>query len=224
MCTRIQKCMEAAEYDAWYETDRGKWIGGAEYSLILKRLQPKPDEHLLDVGCGTGWFTRKFSGLPGAKVTGVDIDQDALAFARTRDPFSIYMTADARQLPFQDEQFDSVVSITALCFVKPWEKALAEIIRVCRGRFVIGLLNRNSLLWLSKGQHGGTGAYRGAYWHTAKELRIALAQIPVSNVKIDSAIFLPSGSRLSRLAENVLPPSVPFGSFLLVSGDRTIHQ
>jgi len=216
--------MNAGEYDAWYDTARGKWIGETEYSLILKHLQPTPGDQLLDVGCGTGWFTRKLLGLPGLKITGIDIDQDALAFARARDPLSIYITADGRQLPFHDKQFDRVVSITALCFVDPWESALSEIVRVTSGRFVIGLLNRNSLLWRSKGQHGGTGAYRGAHWHTAKELRIALAQLPVSNVKIDSVIFLPSGSRFSRLAEKILPSSLPFGSFLLVSGDRITSQ
>lgn len=216
--------MEAGEYDAWYDTARGRWIGEAEYSLILKQLKPKPGDHLLDVGCGTGWFTRKFSGLPGVKITGVDIDQDALAFARAHDHLSNYATADARHLPFEDEQFDSVVSITALCFVDHWETALSEIVRVARGRFAIGLLNRKSLLWRNKGQHGGTGAYRGAYWHTAKELRIALAKLPVSNIKIDSAIFLPSGSEIARYAEKILPSSLPFGSFLLVSGDRITTQ
>ena len=216
--------MNAGEYDTWYDTARGRWIGETEYSLILKRLEPTPGDRLLDVGCGTGWFTRKFSGLPCIKITGVDIDQDALAFARAQDPSSLYMRADALQLPFQDKQFDLVVSITALCFVDPWETALSEIVRVTNGRFVIGLLNRNSLLWRCKGQHGGTGAYLGAYWHTTKELQIALAQLPVSNIKIDSAVFLPSGSGLARFAEKVLPSSLPFGSFLMVSGDRITHQ
>lgn len=199
--------MSSSNYDAWYDTARGRWIGKTEYSLTLKRLQPNPGDRLLDVGCGTGWFTRKFSGLPGVKITGVDIDQDALAFARARDPLSMYIKADARQLPFQDAQFDRVVSISALCFVDPWESALAEIVRLTSGRFVIGLLNRNSLLWRNKAQHGGTGAYRGAYWHTAKELRTALAQLPVNNIKIDSAVFLPGGSGLARFAEKVLPSS-----------------
>lgn len=212
--------MNADEYDAWYDTDRGRWIGEVEYSLIIKRLKPQPGDHLLDVGCGTGWFTRQLSGLPGINITGVDVDKDALVFARKRDNVSHFISADARELPFPDQHFDRVLSITALSFVDPWERALAEIIRVCRERFVIGLLNRNSLLWRSKGQHGGAGAYRGAYWHMAEELRTALARHPVHNIHIDSAIFFPSGSMFARLAEKVIPSSIPFGSFLLISGDR----
>ena len=125
---------------------------------------------------------------------------------------------NARQLPFQDRQFDLVVSITALCFVEPWQEALCEIVRVTRRRFVIVLLNRHSLLWKDKGQHGGTGAYQGAYWHTAKEIRSAMAKLPVSRLQIDSAIFLPGGAMLSRLAEKLLPSQMPFGSILLISG------
>ncbi len=210
--------MKANEYDAWYDTDRGGWIGETEYRLALRRLAPQPGERLLDVGCGTGWFTRKFARLPGAAVTGVDIDQDALTFARTKDPLSTYLTADARQLAFQDRQFDLVFSMTALCFIEPWQQALTEIVRVTRQRFVIGLLNRHSLLWKDKGQHGGTGAYKSAHWHTAHEIRSAMAHMPVNHVRIDYAIFLPGGSILSRLAENLLPSQTPLGSVLLVSG------
>lgn len=212
--------MNAAEYDAWYDSDRGRWVGEVEYSLIVKRLTTQAGDRLLDVGCGTGWFTRRLSGLPGISITGVDIDQYALAFARKRDSVSRYVHADARELPFQDQQFESVLSITALSFVDPWESALSEIIRVCSKHFVIGLLNLHSMLWCNKGQHGGIGAYRGAYWHTAKELRAAMARHPVHNIRIDSAIFFPSGSRFARLAENVIPSSIPLGSFLLISGAR----
>lgn len=212
--------MNAAEYDAWYDSDRGRWVGEVEYSLVIQRLKPQAGDRLLDVGCGTGWFTRRLSGLPGISITGVDIDQYALAFARKRDSVSRYVHADARELPFQDQQFESVLSITALSFVDPWESALSEIIRVCSKHFVIGLLNHHSMLWCNKGQHGGVGAYRGAHWHTAKELRAAMARHPVHNIRIESAIFFPSGSRFARLAEKVIPSSIRLGSFLLISGDR----
>lgn len=212
--------MDSAQYDAWYDTERGRWIGDQEYALIHKRLRPRPGEHLLDVGCGSGWFTQKFAAMTGVSVMGVDIDDEALAFARARDSLSTYIAADACQLPFLDNEFDRAVSITAFGFVDSWQKALSEIIRVARSRFVIGLLNRNSLLWYTKGQNGGTGAYRGAYWHTAQELRAELGKHPVHNIRIDSAIFMASGSGLARITERIIPSSLPFGSFLLISGDR----
>ena len=57
------------------------------------------------------------------------------------------------------------MSVTAQCFVPQLPKAVAEIVRVSRRRFALGLLNRNSLLWLQKGRRGGSGAYRRAHWH-----------------------------------------------------------
>ncbi|WP_294270327.1 class I SAM-dependent methyltransferase [Propionivibrio sp.] len=35
---------------------------------------------VLDVGCGTGWFTRRLSALPGMLVTGIDLNAEWLAF------------------------------------------------------------------------------------------------------------------------------------------------
>jgi 2-polyprenyl-3-methyl-5-hydroxy-6-metoxy-1,4-benzoquinol methylase len=53
--------MTAAEYDAWYRTPRGEWIGETEYRLLGKLLAARPHETLIDVGCGTGYFTRRFA-------------------------------------------------------------------------------------------------------------------------------------------------------------------
>lgn len=212
--------MNAADYDAWYDTPRGRWIGETEYSLLLRRLDPQPGERVLDIGCGTGWFTRRLAGRPDLDVTGIDIDTAALAFARNRDRCATYLHADALHLPFADDRFERVISVTALCFIADWPQAIGEIVRVCRKRFAIGLLNRHSLLWSQKGRDGGVGAYRGAYWHTAPEVRRLLEALPVERVSTRSAIFLPSGSGAARRVERWLPGTFPYGSFLVVAADK----
>lgn len=211
--------MTPQEYDAWYDSPRGRWIGEVEFELLCRHLDTNPGKSLLDVGCGTGWFTRRLAAA-GIHVTGLDTDADALDFARQLSDRDIpYVKGDACRLPFPDQSFDQVISITALCFIEDWPRAIAEIVRVTRHRFVLGLLNRHSLLWLDKGQSGGKGAYRGAHWHTRRELGEVLKDLPIKHLRFSSAIFLPSGTGFGRFIERVLPNSLPLGAFLVVSGD-----
>lgn len=47
------RLMDAAVYDAWYNSPRGRWIGDAEFRLLADRRRVAPGETLLDVGCGS---------------------------------------------------------------------------------------------------------------------------------------------------------------------------
>jgi len=211
--------LSAAAYDAWYDTARGCWIGHTEWRLLRRMLEPEPGECLLDVGCGTGWFTRRAAQLPGVRVCGLDTDRAWLAYARVHDSKAHYLLADGHALPFADKSFDRVFSVTALCFIANWPQALAEMARVARKRIAVGLLNRASLLYRDKGRGGGNGAYRDAHWHRARELQAALAALSVTNIRIRSAIFLPSASRFAIFAERLMSNRLSWGGFLLVTAD-----
>lgn len=210
-----------AEYDAWYEAPRGRWIGEREYRLVCRGLEMRAGTSLLDVGCGTGWFTRRFARA-GLAVTGLDLDREALAFARERSPGGIaFVQGDARRLPFADRSFDQTVALASLCFVDDWPGAIAEIARVSRRRFVLGLLNRHSLLWREKGRGGGQGAYRGAHWHTPGELKRVLQALPLARTRLRSTVSLASASRLARAIEPLLPARLLLGAFLVASAEKS---
>lgn len=212
--------MRAADYDAWYDTPRGRWIGETEFGLAARLLAASPGDSLLDVGCGTGWFTRRFA-RERLRVTGLDADPEWLGYARAHsDPDIRWIEGDARRLPFADAAFDHVLSIAALCFIGDERQAVAEIVRVTRHRFVIGWLNRASPLYRRKGMQGGSGAYRGARWHTAAEVRAFFAGLPVRGLKLRSAVFLPSGTGLARCVEKTLPAVLPWGGMLLAAGEK----
>jgi len=212
--------MTPAEYDAWYDSPRGRWIGETEFRLLRILAGLRPGETLLDVGCGTGWFTRRFAAADGGDVTGLDNDASRLAFARAHDRKAHYLEDDALALPFVDLSIDCVVSVAALCFIDDWEMALQEMVRVARRRVVVGLLNRHSLLWREKGRDGGVGGYRGARWHSVEEIRAAMATLPLVKSDVRTALFLPDGSRLARACERCIPNNLPWGGFLAAAANK----
>ena len=214
----IRSGMSPKDYDVWYDTPRRRWIGEHEWSMVSDALKLQPGDSVLDVGCGTGWFTRRAEAVP-TRVVGLDIDPASLAFAQSRSAgHGVYLQGDACALPFADASFDKVMSITALCFVSDWPRALAEIVRVSRERFAIGLLNRHSLLYLRKGRQGGAGAYSGARWHTRADLMPVLNRLPTRDCTVASGIVTATAGVAARVAEHLLPSSWAMASFLLLSG------
>ena len=204
-----------ASYEAWYHAPRGQWIGHREFILLQQQLSPQAGASLLDVGCGTGYFARRFAGT-GLSVTGIDPDPAALEFACTQADDIHYLQGSALQLPFSDHAFDYTIAVTSLCFIDDPLQALREMWRVTRQTLVLGLLNRHSLLhWRKQGQ----GGYSGARWDTAgevlKEWLPVLVPAP-GKVEVCSAIFLPQGTRFARLGERWLPRTLRLGGFLTV--------
>jgi SAM-dependent methyltransferase len=203
--------MDPATYDSWYRTPRGAWIGDVEFDLLLRLLRPLPGTSLLDAGSGTGYFSRRFAAA-GLRVTGVDPDPAMLGYARDRDGSVVYLRGSATALPLADAAFDYVSAITSLCFVAEPELALREMWRVARRAVVLGLLNRHSLLYRRKREHGG---YRGARWDSAADARSWVRALqPSPHVSVRSAVFLPGGAHAARIVERTVPNIVPWGGFL----------
>ena len=217
--TRGAPGADAAGYDAWYGTARGTWIGEIEFRLLQRLLRPKRGETLLDVGCGTGYFTRRFAGESGLRAVGLDPNVSWLDFARAHGAGNEqYCAGRAESLPFSDRSFDLSVSVAALCFIEDPRPALQQILRVTRKRFAIGLLNRQSLLYRQKGLAGGSGSYRGAHWHTAPELRALFDGLPASSLTLACAVFVPGGGSIARGIERLIPHRLPLGAFIVVAG------
>lgn len=207
--------MTPSAYDAWYATPRGRWIGDREFDLLRTMLETRPGETLLDVGCGTGYFSRRFAREAGMKVTGIDIDPDMIAVARRQAPEIEFALGDMKRLPFADASFDHAVAITSLCFVADERQVIREMTRIARCRVTLGLLNRHSILYLQKrrGQ-----SYAGARWHSRAEARALLADAGCRSIAVNSAVFVPDGRMPARLLERCLPSRLSCGGFLAVAG------
>jgi ubiquinone/menaquinone biosynthesis C-methylase UbiE len=116
------------------------------YENVAKALELKPEDDLLEVGCGNGYFTKKHASHVRS-VTGLDISELSvkLAAGRNKDRIAAgtaeFMQGDASQLPWEDNKFSVAASMASFAgFPRPLE-SLKEMYRVLRpgGRAVISL-------------------------------------------------------------------------------------
>jgi arsenite methyltransferase len=116
----------------------------AQRCQVLKALQLKAGERVLDVGVGPGLLAYDMAASVGrdGHVSGIDISEDMLAMSRKRcadQPWTEYQRADATDLPYPDDSFDAAVSTQVYEYVADIPAALAELYRVTRpgGRVVV---------------------------------------------------------------------------------------
>lgn len=142
-------------------------IGIKDHMAVMR---PKPDDQILDVGCGTGRFLKPFSV---ANVVGFDLSFNMLRKAKNIAPL---VRGDAEHLPFKDESFD-VAHSAGLTGVLRSRKILEEMARVVRSNKYVyvsfpaassisGAIAR-SILRLSRGKYNPSLM---DYWYTKKDI------------------------------------------------------
>lgn len=132
----------AARYDEWYATPRGRRADIAERALLERLLAPFADaQSALEVGCGTGHFTRWLAGrLP--RVVGLDRAPAMLAEACRHRSRLRLIQGDAHHLPIRSRAVDLSLFALTLEFVDDPVAALAEAVRVSRRGVLVVALNR----------------------------------------------------------------------------------
>ena len=126
--------------------------GGRPFSYYVD-FDSLAGKDVLDVGFGSGFSVQLFAEA-GARVTGVDLTPWAVETTRARlDAFGLeadVAEGDAEQLPFGDESFDLVFSWGVIHHSSDMDRALSELVRVCRrgGRVVIMVYHRRSLFYV----------------------------------------------------------------------------
>ncbi len=136
---------------------------------LLDAAEVQLGQRVLDVACGTGIVARGAAERVGAtgRVVGLDVNDAMLEAARAADVGGAveWQAGDAAELPFQDGDFDAVVSQQGLQFVPDPVRAAAEMGRVVGdGPVVVAVwaaLSEN-VVWDrfagALGRHAGAGA------------------------------------------------------------------
>ena len=165
---------------------------------LCEALDLRAGSKVLDVAAGNG-----MASLAAARrwcdVTSTDYVPALLEVGRARadaEGMAIeFVEADAENLPFDNDSFDTVVSTFGVMFTPNQDRAAAELLRVCKPRGTIGLAN-----WTPEGFIGQvfktlgkylpppTGAKSPALWGTRARLA-EMFDAGASSIKAESRIF-----------------------------------
>ncbi|QSG07271.1 class I SAM-dependent methyltransferase [Halapricum desulfuricans] len=122
-------------YEQWFETHEAAYR--SELAALERLLSPAG--YGIEIGVGSG----RFAGPLGMDV-GIDPSAAMLGCARERGIEVVRGVAES--LPFDAATFDTVLSVTTICFVDDITQTLAEAARVLEpdGELVLGFIDKHS--------------------------------------------------------------------------------
>lgn len=125
-----------------YGQDLGQssWMTEDELRRFIAWLDLTANSHVLEVGCGSGGPALFVAGVTGARVTGIDINEHAMAAAtkmahdRGMEEQADFLQIDASlPLPFEEGTFDAIICVDAIIHMPGRPNVLAEWYRVLKG-------------------------------------------------------------------------------------------
>jgi len=128
--------MKMTKFEKWF-INRPKHatraINRAEELLHFADI--KEGQNFLEVGCGNGAVSKHVARKYRLNATGIDVDPEQVKLAQQEShdmPGIRFLISDATKLPFQDNEFDIVLSFGTMHHISRWLDALGEIKRVLR--------------------------------------------------------------------------------------------
>jgi ubiquinone/menaquinone biosynthesis C-methylase UbiE len=115
-----------------------------QLEAMIKLLDINDQDRVLDVGCGNGYITELIAANTGARVTGIDLSEQAIAGAQRRvagNDRVRFEPGDFRRLDFPAATFSKIVSIDTHYFVDDFEGFLQELLRVLLPKGKIGIFS-----------------------------------------------------------------------------------
>ena len=119
------------------------FIRWREWKALLKWLDPRDGERILDVACGNGRFTLKAAEAASAEVYGIDLSErlisSAASLSKRIGVHVRFQAQNAERLGFPRDFFDKVVSSSSLEHFQTDSQALREMWRVLKPRGAVVL-------------------------------------------------------------------------------------
>ena len=108
-----------------------------KHRIIKENLEIKHNDLMLDVGCGIG---HDFN----CSVIGIDPSMELLLTNNPLNHIDNKILARAESIPFKDNTFDKVISVTSMHNFNDIEKGITEIKRVGKDDFAFSILKTSN--------------------------------------------------------------------------------
>lgn len=196
---------EAAQWESRYASDARFRRRYERITRLLERVLPKLTGEALDLGCGTGVFSR-FLASQGWRVTGLDISGEMIAEARSQSDNIEYHVGTLEEFVSETNRFTAIIALSMLEYVDDDEVTIQRLADLLApgGVLVVSVPNRSGLLRKIEGTiygirtatRGRLFADRGDYLahqrrqYSPLELDIMMRRV---GLKKKRAIFLNAG-------------------------------
>jgi ubiquinone/menaquinone biosynthesis C-methylase UbiE len=128
-----------AEFNRWAEAGRGEGMERDHLPItlpVIEKLGLSPTDNVLDVGCGSGWLTRRLaSRVPEGRVVGMDVSDEMVRLARRNSPNHenvLFVTGEAAEIPWEANFFSHAISVESAYYWPEPGAGVKEMFRVLR--------------------------------------------------------------------------------------------
>lgn len=118
-------------FSVYFERYRSNKHDLRRLSQVLELLRFKPEDRILDLGCGIGFYSREIENL-NSLVVGVDFSIEALKCGKKEYRIKNLVCADILKLPFRDKSFDKILLVEVVEHIEDQDRLFSEINRVLK--------------------------------------------------------------------------------------------
>jgi len=196
--------------------------------LTKKIMDQEPCAAVLDIGMGTGWFTKRLSNVfSDALVVGIDFADGMIVKAREKENTFKVIQADALHLPFRDDQFDLITSNLAYQWVGDLERSFGRCRSLLKkdGRFCFTMFGRETFCELfealnacadGKTQNHVRLADEKQVTNALKEVGFGAIDVTSERIKVRFQDMLSLVKWVKDIGANTLPKNMYIGKDLLL--------
>ncbi|HZP02847.1 MAG TPA: methyltransferase domain-containing protein [Terriglobia bacterium] len=127
------------EFNRWAAAGRGEEMEDHHLPIVepaLALMDIRPDDCILDVGCGTGWLTRRLAAMvPQGQVVGIDVSDEMIRRAQStseRIPNLRFQVSSIDELTFKTNSFSKTISVESAYYWPDPVSGIKQIFRVLR--------------------------------------------------------------------------------------------